>query len=76
MRMASNIMPLRARTAPLFRGQSVSFPDPDLPLRHGRPVITEGVIHSFDEERGEVLVVLEGEPQAARRFNDHQLSPL
>ncbi len=76
MRMASNIIPLRVRSAPLFRGQNVSCPDPDLPPRQGRPIITEGVIHGFDEERGEVLVILKGEPGAARRFSDHQLSPL
>lgn len=70
-----NVVPLRPRTALLFRGQNVICPDPDLPMHHGRPVMTEGVIHSFDTDNEDVLVVLAGEPGAARRFKDPQLTP-
>jgi hypothetical protein len=66
------IVPLTREAKPLFYGQAIKCGDPDITER---TVITNGKIIGFDDEKGDVLVVLAGEPDAARRFKPYQLQP-
>lgn len=71
LRTQKPVPPLRS----FFPGQSVECPDPDASRILGRPAMTDGVVHSIDMARGEVLVRLAGEPYAAIRLKPAQVTP-
>lgn len=72
----SNVIRLRPVTVELYRGQSVEFPDPDLPIRNGLQIMNEGTIAGFPEDDQEiVLVIIKGEPGAARRIPKLGVTP-
>ncbi len=71
LRTGKPVPPLRS----FFPGQSVECPDPDATDVLGRPAITDGVVHSIDMERGDILVRLAGEPCAAIRLKPAQVTP-
>lgn len=71
----SNVVPLTREAKPLFQGQTVRCADPDLADHPQAPIYTQGRIKGFDEERGDVLVILTAEPEAARRFKPYQVLP-
>ena len=62
-------------TPSLFVGQAVRCEDPDLKGHPAGPVLTEGTVAGFDEDRGDVLVKLIGETRAARRLKPDQIQP-
>lgn len=71
---SDNVISLRGRAAVFFPGQAVTCPDPDISTAQ-RPILTDGIIHGFDREKGDILVRLRGETGAARRFKPYQLAP-
>lgn len=71
----SNVVPLTREAKPLFKGQAVKCADPDLADHPQAPIYTQGRIKGFDDERGDVLVILAAEPNAARRFKPYQVLP-
>lgn len=71
----AKVIQLTFQSQSLTRGQEVRFKDPDLLDHPQGPVYTYGKVKGFDDDRGDVLVILDGEPDAARRFKPTQLRP-